>query len=226
MYGRKVGNRTLSFGHEGVLYRRSFVMYDKETGSLWVHVTGEAIKGKLKGKRLDFVPSEVVTWKTWKLEHPDSKVLLGRKDHGFMGRFGLTERLAHYGLSVGSGRDVRLYPYDRLQASPVLNTVFGEEPLLVVFDRESLRTKAFLAKARGETLTFEAHPDAAKMKDLETGSTWDRYAGRCLEGKLEDVTLRRLPATPFLAVRWRGFYPNGEVVHEVREAGAPRPAVR
>ncbi len=67
MYGRKLGEKTLSFGHEGVLYRRSFVMYDRETESLWVHVTGEAIKGELKGNRLDFSPSEVVSWRTWKL---------------------------------------------------------------------------------------------------------------------------------------------------------------
>jgi len=212
-----LGKKTLSFGHEGVLYRRSFVMYDKETESLWVHVTGEAIKGPLKGKRLDFIPSEVVTWRTWKLEHPDSKVLLGRKDQGFMGRFSLADKLMHYGLSVGTGRDVRLYPYDSLAKEPVFNTRFGDLPLLVVFDEENLRTKAFVAKAGDRVLTFQATDDGAKMRDAETESVWNRYTGVCLEGKLDGAKLRRLPATPWLAVRWRGFYPDGEVVHETRE---------
>jgi len=193
-------------------------MYDKETDSHWVHVTGEAIKGELKGTRLEFIPSEVVTWRTWRLENPDTQVLLGQKDRGFMGTFGLARKLGHYGLSVGSGRDVRLYPYDRLRKKPVLNTVFGEEPLLVVFDARSLRTKAFLAEARGEPLTFRAGPGDAKMKDHQTDSTWDRYAGRCLKGELEGVALKRLPATPWLAVRWRGFYPEGEVVKTIRKA--------
>lgn len=217
MYGRKVGERTLSFGHEGVLYRRSFVMYDRETDSLWVHVTGEAIKGELKGTQLEFVPSEVVAWKTWRLEHPDTLVLLGKKDLGFMGTFSLADRFAQYGLSVGSGRDVRLYPYDNLRASPVLNTLYGKLPLLVVFDAESLRTKAFLAEARAEALTFVPLADPLRMKDVETGSTWERYTGHCLEGKLAGALLKRLPATPWLAVRWRGFYPKGEVVHATRE---------
>ena len=218
MCGRQVGERTLSFGHEGVSYRHSFVMYDKETGSLWVHVTGEAIKGELEGTRLPFVPSEVVTWKAWKRDHPDTLVLLGRKDLGFMGTFGLADGIARYGLSVGSGRDVRLYPYDALRAAPVFNTVFGTLPLLVVFDAENLRTEAYVAEARGETLTFEALANPERMQDAETGGTWDRYAGRCLEGKLAGVALKRLPATPWLAVRWRGFYPQGEVVHVVRKS--------
>ncbi len=59
MYGRELDGKTYTFGHEGVLYRQSFVMYDKQTDSLWVHTTGEAIKGALKGKVLTFLPSTV-----------------------------------------------------------------------------------------------------------------------------------------------------------------------
>ena len=44
VYSRKIGEKTYSFGHEGVLYRRSFIMYDKQTESLWIHTTGEAVK--------------------------------------------------------------------------------------------------------------------------------------------------------------------------------------
>ena len=133
-----------------------------------------------------------------------------------MGRFNLADKLMHYGLSVGTGRDVRLYPYKRLAETPVWNTLFGELPLLVVFDAENLRTKAFVAKAGDRVLTFQATDDASKMRDAETESVWDRYTGVCLEGKLDGSKLRRLPATAWLAVRWRGFYPEGEVVHETR----------
>ena len=43
MYERTLDGQELRFGHEGVLYENSFIMYDKGTESLWVHVTGEAI---------------------------------------------------------------------------------------------------------------------------------------------------------------------------------------
>lgn len=217
VYDRRVGERTLTFGHEGILYRSSFVMYDKQTSSLWVHVTGEAIKGTLKGQRLAFLPSEVVCWRAFRRAHPAAKVLLGRKEPGFLGSFDLDDGLPRYGLSVGTGREVRLYPYDCLRTAPVFNTVYGDRPLLIVFDRENLRTKAFVARSRERTLFFEATDDAARMRDVETGSLWDRYAGRCVEGALAGTRLVRLPATPWLAVRWRGFFPQGEIVETARK---------
>ena len=47
----------MSFGHAGILLENSFVMYDRGTDSLWVHVTGRAVWGPLKGEQLEFVPS-------------------------------------------------------------------------------------------------------------------------------------------------------------------------
>ena len=45
MYARKVDNRTLTFGVSGLLVRNSLVMYDRETGSLWSHLSGKALDG-------------------------------------------------------------------------------------------------------------------------------------------------------------------------------------
>ena len=73
------------FGHEGLLYENSFVMYDKGTDSLWIHVTGEAVTGPLKGNKLQFFPSVVTSWKAWKKKYPHTGVLEGRRDEGFMG---------------------------------------------------------------------------------------------------------------------------------------------
>ncbi len=66
MYGRKLGETTYSFGHEGILYRQSFIMYDKQTYSKWIHTTGEAVQGPCKGKVLTFLPNTVTSWKKWK----------------------------------------------------------------------------------------------------------------------------------------------------------------
>src|SRR6266478_9772776 len=50
-------------------------MRDEETGSWWQQVTGEAIFGPLKGKRLKPVFFDELTFATWKHEDPQGRVL-------------------------------------------------------------------------------------------------------------------------------------------------------
>ena len=129
MYSREVDGKVLDFGHEGVLFRRSFIMYDKQTGSLWVHTLGEAVKGELKGKQLEFLPSTVTSFGRWKKLYPKTTVLTGRKAQGFMGAFNLGRNFARYGLSVGQGRTAKLYPYSLLAEKRVVNDEFGGEKI-------------------------------------------------------------------------------------------------
>ena len=110
MYSRQLADRVVEFGHEGVLYRNSFIMYDRKTKSLWVHTTGECVKGELKGRQLEFIPSTVTSWRAWKSTHPKSLVLEGKKATGFMGTFSLKEKDAKkFGVSVGQGETTKLY---------------------------------------------------------------------------------------------------------------------
>ncbi|MEN8161256.1 MAG: DUF3179 domain-containing (seleno)protein, partial [Myxococcota bacterium] len=45
---RSVDGRTLDFGVSGLIYNHNFLLYDRETESLWVQFTGEAIAGGLQ----------------------------------------------------------------------------------------------------------------------------------------------------------------------------------
>ena len=236
MYGRTLGGKVLEFGHEGVLYENSFIMYDKETESLWLHVTGEALKGPLKGEQLSFIPSEVVPWGEWRLRHPATKVLLGAKARGMMGTFALRDRTTEFGLSVGQGRDVVLFPFPDLERAPLLHHGDGEAGMLVVYAPDSGRAVAYRSLHEGQPLRFEllteetAQSDEsggsaeapavpAKMRDLQTGSTWDRMRGECLSGRLAGARLPRIPATPWLVSRWKGFFPDGKIVRLQEQAG-------
>lgn len=238
MYDRTLDGETLTFGHEGVLYRNSFVMYDKGSESLWVHVTGEAIKGPKKGSQLRFLPSVIVPWGYWRQEHPETTVLLGEMVEGFMGSFTLQNRLSSYGLSVGEGRDVTLFRYALLAQVPVLNTQVGEEPAVVTFDEEIVLGAAFSTQLGERKLHFDpilelSKPSAAPeedsaspsapaaeapkravttMRDSETGSVWDIRNGRCLRGPLAGERLKPLTATAWLGKRWVHFFPEGKVV--------------
>jgi len=199
VYGREVDGKTLTFGHEGILFRSSFIMYDKGTKSLWVHTTGQAIKGPMKGKQLEFLPSTVTTWKRWREEHPKTKVLTGRKARGFMGSFRLEKSLGRYGLSLGQGDEVKLYPFKVLARRRVVNDEFDGKKIVVVYDSEGLAAAAFL---RGKhVFSFED----GGMVD-EKGREWDLFHGTRGEERLE-----RLPATPWLVRRWLDHYPDSPI---------------
>lgn len=209
----------MSFGHEGVLYRNSFVMYDKTTDSKWLHVTGEALKGELKGSRLGFVPSEVLPWRVWKARHPMTSVLLGKKVEGFMGSYTLKDRIPSFGLSVGEGRDVTLFRFSLLDRVPVLDSQVGEEPVVVGFDGVAAYAVAFSRELDGRVLHFDAltfdpeDPESRPlMRDVETGSLWLRMTGACLAGELQGAQLEQIPATAWLGKRWLGFFQEGQVV--------------
>ena len=66
--------RTLQFRLIGI-NNQNFLMEDRETGSWWQQITGEAISGPLKGRHLTQVLHDEVTLGLWRTEHPQSRVL-------------------------------------------------------------------------------------------------------------------------------------------------------
>jgi hypothetical protein len=52
VYRRVVDGKTLDFGVSGLIYNCNFLLYDRASESLWSQFTGEAITGKMTGKRL------------------------------------------------------------------------------------------------------------------------------------------------------------------------------
>jgi hypothetical protein len=50
---------------------------DQETGSLWSPMSGEALSGPLKGKRLSELVSTYSLWFAWKKYRPDTVVYGG-----------------------------------------------------------------------------------------------------------------------------------------------------
>ena len=50
-------------------------MIDRETNSVWTHLDGRSITGKLQGARMELIPMLHITWGEWKESHPDTMVL-------------------------------------------------------------------------------------------------------------------------------------------------------
>lgn len=75
MHIRKIENQTFTFIVSGKLWRNSLVMQDLETSSLWSHITGLCLDGKLEGTTLEQIPSVQTTWAKWQAAHPQTRVL-------------------------------------------------------------------------------------------------------------------------------------------------------
>ena len=79
VYSREIDGRVLTFAISGWLYRRTFVLYDFETESLW-YPLGEAgvllgIGGAHAGRKLPALPSMLIRWNAWKYMYPDTDYL-------------------------------------------------------------------------------------------------------------------------------------------------------
>ena len=75
LFSRRVGTEILEFQTSGLLRNSNKVMVDRQTGTLWNQLTGEAIAGPLVGTVLDRFPITVTTFGDWVEEHPDTQVV-------------------------------------------------------------------------------------------------------------------------------------------------------
>ena len=216
MYRRQLDDRVLSFGHAGILYEQSFIMYDRQTESLWVHVTGEAAFGPLKGKRLEFMPSTVTSWANWKKNYPHTRVLPGYRRGGFMGTYVGPFRSDILGLAVVVKLKGKLYPYQVLKRQNLVNDEFNGAKVVVFYSPEDATGTAWRRELDGRVLTFEQsdRKDAlgnVLLRDKETGSLWSWLRGEAVEGQLKGRTLRQLLYNPILNDRFSAFYPGAPI---------------
>ncbi len=202
MYSRRIEDRVLKLGHEGMLYRNSFIMYDHQTNSHWVHTTGECVKGKLKGKQLRFIPSSVMTWGAWRKLNPMSLVLEGEMTRGFMGTFRLNAKSPNrYGISIGQGATAKLFSIKSLLVNPVVQDRLGDDDVVIFFDKESLHATAWI---RGKN---EFRQVDGKILD-QRGREWNAMLGQPIGADNASEKMRPIAATVWLIERWRGFYPK------------------
>ncbi len=206
---------TLGFGHEGALYKKSFVMYDKQTNSKWNHSTGLAMMGPLAGMQLKILPSRIIHWKTWKTIHPNTKVLARKGRWGFMGTYVGNSQPSGLGLSVGQGPKAKLFPFDILLKEEVVNEIVGPHQIVVVMDPSTREALAFSRKVNARVLTFKPIKARSEgvplMRDQETGSVWNRLSGQAIEGPMKGAVVLPLISVPWLIERWRQIYQTGTI---------------
>ena len=185
MYDRDLDGKKLSFGVSGKLWKNVLIMYDRQTDSLWSHLTGEAVIGPLKGKRLGTFPAAMMRYSEWTQLYPDTLVL--KKNTGRGSVFGNPSRDPYEGYYYSSQtgvipekyRDNRLhpktllvalaldspkekgeqvakvYPFADLNRAGVVNDRFAGRDVVVTYCEGAGTGVVFDRVLKGETLEFE-----------------------------------------------------------------------
>ncbi len=224
---RKLEGKTYTFIVSGSLWRNSLVMQDEETGSLWSHITGEALDGELKGKKLSMIPSVQTSWALWHEAHPDTKVLKKEKEiksshyeryfsdperTGIFRTHWLREKMPGkdfvYGMSRGPF--ALAVTEKKLESVPVLNVDLGGEPIVVARSSDG-GVVAYSSRMDGRELHFTTG-DRNTMRDGETGSAWDTSTGLCTSGSMKGKRLDPIIVRKAYWFAWSSFYPNTEVL--------------
>jgi hypothetical protein len=228
VYARHIGDRVLTFGVSGMLFRDGLVMYDRETDTLWTHVDGRGIKGSLAGRVLEVVPSVHATWKHWKQLYPESLVLKKRgaprsayesynRDPnrlGIRGRRLRDKRLPAKERIVGVRTDDAALAFvekDVRQARLVQAEV-GPLPVVLIASAGDHPVVTFKRRVSSRVLSFrlvEGTPSV--FEDNETGSRWSVADGRAVSGPLKGTKLERAPAYPAFWFGWLNYFPSTEV---------------
>lgn len=220
------------FGFHGV-WQGTSILYDRQTHSHWLHLTGECIEGPHQGSDLKSIPGRHVLWREWKRDHPDSEVMmpdpqLAEKyfakeasvrgvDH-FPPQFQVTidnpdDRLQPSELVYGvqSPTAARAYPFTALARVPdgLVNDQVGSTPVVIFFDRTTGSAAGHGRQVGDQTLEFDRTAEGL-LQDRASGSIFNRD-GKCVEGPLLG---RHLPPLFALQAEWYGWsaaYPQTTV---------------
>ena len=77
MYSREIDGKVLTITPSGWTYKRTFVLVDGETGTLWYPDKNglKGIQGVYLNRRLPEIQSTDTRWSEWKNAYPQTKVM-------------------------------------------------------------------------------------------------------------------------------------------------------
>jgi hypothetical protein len=219
----ETAGRRLRFHLTGI-NNQNFLMGDEQTGSWWQQVTGEARFGPLKGRRLELVPYEEISFAAWKREHPGGRVL--RPDDGAPWRAfsrdweretarlpvvtpvragdPLPPREVVVGVRLGGAS--RAYPLAALARQSPVEDAVGSVPLLLVVGEDGMSVRGFERTVDGRELHLFLRPGPPPLRlvDAETGSDWS-FAGDATRGPLAGKRLAKVFVLKDYWFDWKGY---------------------
>ncbi len=199
MYDRRIDGKEYVFGNQGALYMSAMTWWDRETGSVWSQVTGEALSGPLAGTALRQIPAAVETWTSWRASHPDTEVLAA-------GGYGGQPADPNFVVGLRLQGDALAISFPFAADRGAVNVEVGGTPMVVFARRAGLAVRVYVRTVGASTISFELRDGL--LTDPATGTTWDPITGRGVSGPLAGQQLVSMPWSTAYGWAWRNFYPN------------------
>jgi len=228
VYERTVDGEGLTFGVSGKLADDDLVMYDRETGSEWKQSLGSCIAGPLEGRELTVRPAAIITWETFRAEHPDGVVLqpanvrseaASETDEPATVEYEddpYREYFESEGFGLGAHRDGSGRTWDREDLSPK-TPVLGIEgdgtaigyPVTRVREQGGVVSDTFegtdiVVLTDGNGIHAYENPGYTFERDADgtvwaDGAVWNPATGRSDDGR----ALERVPSQRLFAFSWQ-----------------------
>jgi hypothetical protein len=220
VWKRELDGRTLYFRLAGINNGNALVR-DQQTGTIWQQSTGEAIFGPLKGRHLDLVPSDELTFGLWRSEQPHGLVLT--PDRIYVAEYDPKDWEQHIAKThavvdtTTSGIDPhrlvlgvtvaginKAYPLDTVLHAHLIEDQVGGNSLVFMVGPDGVSVRVFDAMA----LTFVS--DGTAVHDAGSGSLWN-FAGCATSGLMTGQCLRPLESHKDYWFDWMNHHPGTAV---------------
>lgn len=197
---------------------------DQSTKSWWRQVSGEAIAGPQKGKRLNEIASKQLSLSAWLRSNPQSLIL--QPDTNFQKHYdglkgfdngtvnsGLEKRdsgswnFKSWVIGVEHRRQSRAYDWSSLLKEKVVNDSITNLYLLVSVEPDSVNFHVWNREVDDKVLRFALDSTGKYIRDLNTNSIWN-YDGTCTDGYYKGRTLQPIQAYQEFWHSWQSFHPN------------------
>jgi len=226
VWNRRAAGQILTF-HLAGINNQNFLMRDQETGSFWQQVSGKCISGPLKGRALELVRSDELTFALWRQEAPNGTVLA--PDPQFADKYeranweqqvaklptvvklhdsSLAPRALVVGITVEGIS--KAYPLSGITEEAPIQDQLGSILLLLVLGPDGKSLRAFVRRIPGET----QEPDFYKrngndwvLMDSVTSSLWD-FQGCAFQGSAKGKCLEPVYILKDYWFDWHTYHPD------------------
>lgn len=238
--GGYVGAFEKDYGYHFYGWRAGVMLVKDKNGTIWSALTGTAIEGPDKGKKLTRVPNVMTTWSQWLMLHPEStayNMFDGKKyplaelpneispdAKSTIGK--VDEQLPANSMVMGiEGTESQLaVSLDGLNDRACFRDTIDGQEIAIFWFGPTKSAVTFRSELDGQKLTFYADgisPETAPFKDKETGTRWT-IAGRGVDGPSKGKELTWVPSIQCRWYAWAAEYPKTRVRTAQQPSGDPQ----
>ncbi len=233
MWGREVDGKALTF-HLAGINNQNFLMRDEETGTYWQQISGRAIAGPLRGRVLPLIHSDEISFKVWRGEQPQGRVLAPvaryAKDYEAKDwdkkmakvpvvldfpKSGLKMREEVFG--VFNQEASRAYPVSKVLADQLVLDRVGSDAVLLVTGEDGASVRAFENLSPARDFYHGDRTAGFLFTDAQTGSKWN-FRGCAIDGPEKGRCLQPVYMVKDYWFDWKNYHPGTTIYQQ--NAGA------